>query len=450
MAPLEALDLFFAQAVDLAWGWPLIVLLIGGGAFLTLYSRFIPFLGARHALDVVRGKFDDPDDPGQISHFQALTTALASTIGVGNIAGVAVAITQGGPGAVFWMWVAAVVGMATKFFTCSLAAMYRKVDENGVVQGGPMYYIEVGLGPKWRFAAVLFSIFGLIGCLPMFQANQLAEVLEASHGVRPLFTGIACSVVVAAVILGGIERIGRFTEKLVPFMCLFYVGGCLYILASRIGHMPAVLSSILHDAFTGSSAVGGFEGVAVATVITTGIKRAAFSNEAGIGTAPMAHGAAKTDEPVREGLVAMVGPFIDTIVICSMTAFAILSTDLWQTRGIQGTALTSAVFELAMGAPGRILVTISVALFAVSTMVGYSYYGKKCFAYLFGAARGRYYDYFLILALVFGAIWSAGTVVNILDTAFALMAFPNMIAALALSPRVMAAVRDYFSREHVV
>jgi AGCS family alanine or glycine:cation symporter len=450
MGLLEAIDSFFATAVDLAWGWPLIVLLVGGGAFLTLYCRFIPFLGARHALDVVRGKYDDPDDPGQISHFQALTTALASTVGVGNIAGVAVAITQGGPGAVFWMWVAAVVGMATKFFTCTLAAMYRKPDALGVVQGGPMYYIEVGLGPKWRALAVLFSVFGLVGCLPMFQANQLAEVLNASHGVKPMVTGIACSVVVAAVILGGIQRIGRFTEKLVPFMCVLYVGACLYILVTRAGQIPSVLGSILHDAFTGTAAVGGFEGVAVAAVITTGVKRAAFSNEAGIGTAPMAHGAAKTDEPVREGLVAMVGPFIDTIVICSMTAFAILSTDFWQTSGVQGTALTSQVFESAMGNAGRVLVTVAVTLFAVSTMVGYSYYGKKCFSYLFGAKRGHFYDYFLIVTLTLGAVWSAGTVVNILDTAFALMAFPNMIATLALAPRVMAAVRDYFARQNLV
>ena len=450
MGPLEAIDKFFAVAVDLAWGWPLIALLVGGGAFLTLYSRLLPFLGSRHALDVVRGKFDDPNDPGQITHFQALTTALASTVGVGNIAGVAVAITQGGPGAVFWMWIAAVVGMATKFFTCTLAAMYRKPDALGVVQGGPMYYIEIGLGPNWRWVAVLFSIFGLVGCLPMFQANQLAEVLTASYGVPPLATGLACSIVVAAVILGGIQRIGRFTEKLVPFMCALYVIGCLYIIATRFGQIPTVFASIFRDAFTGTAAVGGFEGVAVGTIIATGVKRAAFSNEAGIGTAPMAHGAAKTDEPVREGLVAMVGPFIDTIVICSMTAFAILSTNFWQVSGVQGTALTSQVFESAMGSTGRHLVSVVVCLFAVSTMVGYSYYGKKCFSYLFGARHGYFYDYFLIVTLVLGAVWSAGTVVNILDTAFALMAFPNMVAALALSPRVMAAVRDYFARQNLV
>ncbi|PCI40643.1 MAG: sodium/alanine symporter [Elusimicrobia bacterium] len=450
MGLLEAIDKFLSTAVDLAWGWPLIALLVGGGAFLTLYSRLIPFLGSRHALDIVRGKFDDPDDPGQISHFQALTTALASTVGVGNIGGVAVAITQGGPGAVFWMWVAAIVGMATKFFTCTLASMYRREDELGVVQGGPMYYIEVGLGKKWRFLAVLFSSFGLIGCLPMFQSNQLADVLKGSYNVPPLAVGIGCSLIVGAVILGGIQRIGRFTEKLVPFMCALYIMGCLYILATRAGQIPAVLASIFHDAFTGTAAVGGFEGVTVSAVISIGVKRAAFSNEAGIGTAPMAHGAAKTKEPVREGLVAMVGPFIDTIIICSMTAFAILSTDLWHASGVQGTSLTAKVFASAMGSGGELLIAVVVCMFAISTMVGYSYYGKKCFAYLFGAQWGFVYEYFLIATLTLGAVWSTGSLVNLLDTAFALMAFPNMIAALMLSPVVMAAVHDYFKRQKLL
>ncbi|MFH2203821.1 MAG: sodium:alanine symporter family protein [Elusimicrobiota bacterium] len=439
-------DRFFAVAVDYAWGWPLIVLLVGGGAYLTIISRFIPFFQARHAADIISGKFDHPDDPGEISHFQALTTALSATVGVGNIAGVAIAITQGGPGAVFWMWVAAVVGMTTKFFTCTLASMYRKEDEAGIPQGGPMYYIEVGLGPRFRFLAVLFSVCGLVGCLALFQTNQLAEVLLLSHGVNPWITGVLGAAFVAIVILGGIERIGKVTEKLVPLMCGLYILACLYVVATRIGMMPGLFMDIVRDAFTGTAAVGGAEGIAVSTVITTGIKRAAFSNEAGIGTAPMAHGAAKTSEPVREGLVAMVGPFIDTIVICSLTAFVILSSGSWRREGVQGVALTSDAFAGAMGEFGRILVTVAVVLFAVSTMVGYSYYGKKCFRYLFGRDRGKYYDYFYIFTMVAGAVWSVGTVVNVLDTAFALMALPNMIATLILAPRVMAAVRDYFAR----
>ncbi|MFH1724800.1 MAG: sodium:alanine symporter family protein [Elusimicrobiota bacterium] len=443
-------DRFFAVAVDYAWGWPLIILLIGGGAYLTFLSRFMPFFGARHAVQIIRGKWDDPNDPGEINHFQALTTALSATIGVGNIAGVAIAITQGGPGAVFWMWVAAVVGMATKFFECTLSIMYREEDETGNPQGGPMYYIEAGLGRRFRFMAVLFSVCGLIGCLSLFQANQLAKVLSENHAVNPWVTGFAMAAIVAVVILGGIRRIGRFTEKLVPFMCALYVLASLYILATRADIIPSILYRIVHDAFTGTAAAGGAAGIAVREVITTGVKRAAFSNEAGIGTAPMAHGAAKTKEPVREGLVAMVGPFIDTVVICSMTALIILSTDHWQQGAIRGVALTTQVFESALGGFGRLLITISVALFAISTMVGYSYYGKKCFAYLFGQRRGPLYNYFYIASLIVGAVWSVGTVVNVLDTAFALMAFPNMIATLLLAPRVMRAVRDYFSRYQVL
>ncbi len=443
---MEQVDKFFLVAVDYAWGWPLVVLLIGGGGFLTISSRFIPFLKARHAVDIIRGKYDDPDDPGEISHLQALTTALSATVGVGNIAGVAIAITQGGPGAVFWMWTAAIVGMATKFYTCTLAQMYRKKDENGVPQGGPMYFIEVGLGKKFKPMAVFCSACGLIGCLAMFQANQLAEVLESSHGVPPWITGLLSAAVVAVVILGGIKRIGAVTEKLVPFMCGLYVLACLYILASRYSMIPSIFMDIVTDAFTGTAAVGGAEGIAVSTVITTGIKRAAFSNEAGIGTAAMAHGAAKTKEPVREGMVAMIGPFIDTIIICSMTAFIILSSGNWRREGIAGVALTSEVFEAAMGGTGRALITVAVTLFAISTMVGYSYYGRKCFSYLSGGRRGIFYDCFYIVTMVLGAVWSIDTVINILDTAFALMAFPNMIAALLLAPKVNSALRDYFGR----
>lgn len=443
---MKTIDKFFLVAVDYAWGWPLIVLLIGGGAFFTISSKFVPFFKVRHAVDILRGKYDDPDDPGEISHLQALTTALSATVGVGNIAGVAIAITQGGPGAVFWMWVAAIVGMSTKFYTCTLSQMYRKEDKAGVPQGGPMYFIEVGLGKKFKPLAMFFSACGLIGCLAMFQANQLAEVLKSSHGVSPWITGFLSAAVVGVVILGGIKRIGAVTAKLVPFMCGLYVLACLYILATRFSLIPSIFMDIVTDAFTGTAAVGGAEGIALSTVITTGVKRAAFSNEAGIGTAAMAHGAAKTKEPVREGLVAMIGPFIDTIIICSMTAFIILSSGNWRREGIAGVALTSEVFEAAMGGFGRVLITVAVTLFAISTMVGYSYYGKKCFAYLSGGRGGIFYDCFYIATIVLGAVWSIDTVINVLDTAFALMAFPNMIAALLLAPRVNAALKDYFKR----
>ena len=447
---MGALDTLFSELVDYAWGMPLIVVLLGGGFVLLALSRFLPFLGLRHAIDILRGKFDHEDDPGDITHFQALATALSSTIGMGNIAGVAVAITQGGPGAVFWMWMAAIVGMATKFFTCTLAVMYRGTDSLGAVQGGPMYYIEVGLGKKWRFLAILFSVCGMIGCLAMFQTNQMAEVMKVSLGVEPWITGLVATSLVAVVIFGGIERIANVASKLVPSMCGLYLLAVIGILINNFESIPAVFAQIFHDAFNGTAATGGVAGFSVATIIQTGVKRAAFSNEAGIGTAPMAHGAARTTEPVREGLVAMLGPFIDTIVVCSLTAFAILSSDLWQSDvgggGIKGVSLTLAAFEASLGQPGRFLLIVCVALFALSTMFGYAYYGRKCFGYLFGAQRVRVYDLVYLGMLFAGAVWHADLVVNMLDTAFALMVWPNMLATFLLAPRVMRATREYFAR----
>ena len=443
---METFDRLLSTAVDIAWGPPLILLLVGGGLWLTVSARFLPFLRLRHALHILRGDYDSDDDPGQISHFQALTTALASTIGVGNIGGVAVAITQGGPGAVFWMWVAAVVGMATKFFTCTLAVMYRGRDSEGQLQGGPMYYIEAGLGKKFRPLAVLFASFGLVGCLPMFQSNQMAEILEGGLSIPGWATGLGAVLVVAAVTWGGVVRIGRVTSRLVPAMCLLYVGSCLWIVISNLSLAPEVFGQIFHDAFNATAAVGGATGFGVATAIRIGVRRAAFSNEAGIGTAPMAHGAARTKEPVREGLIAMLGPFIDTIVVCSLTAFVILASGAWRGRDLQGAQLTSDAFVDSMGPLGAWILIVAVVLFGVSTMIGFSYYGRKCFSYLFGVERARWYDGIYLVGLFLGALWSAQSVIDLIDTMFALMALPNMIATLALAPRVMTATRDYFGR----
>ena len=443
---MKAIDKFLAAAVEYAWGMPLIVSLVGLGLVLTIYSRMLPFRMWRHAIQVLRGKYDRPDDPGQIDHFQALSTALASTIGMGNIGGVAIAITQGGPGAVFWMWLAAVVGMATKFFTCTLAVLYRGKDSMGQVQGGPMYYIEVGLGRKWRVLAIMFSGFGMIGCLAMFQSNQMAEILETSHGVSGWVSGTVITVIVAIVVLGGVERIAKVASRLVPAMCILYLVMAVTIIAMRIDMVPAIFAQIFHDAFNGTAAAGGAQGVAFWVVVQTGIKRAAFSNEAGIGTAPMAHGAAKTTEPVREGMVAMLGPFIDTLIVCTLTALVVLSDGQWRGEGIEGAGLTGKAFEGAMGAFGQNALLLIVVMFGVSTMFGYSYYGRKCFGYLFGAEHGRFYDVVYLAALFVGAVFSADIVVNLLDTSFALMAAPNLIATAILAPRVMAATRDYFAR----
>lgn len=466
---MERVEQLLQIVVDHAWGTPLLVLLVAGGFILTLYSRFLPFRGVAHAFKIIRGDYDKADDPGQISHFQALATALSSTIGLGNIGGVAIAITQGGPGAVFWMWIAAIVGMATKYFTCTLAVMYRGRDSRGDVQGGPMYYIEVGLGRRFRALAILFSIFGMIGCIAMFQTNQMAEILGASFDLDPWLQGVVgvdmteelginvvhwlvgllSVTLVAIVILGGLERIAAVASRLVPAMCLLYLALALIIIVASSDQLPAIFAQIFHDAFHGSAVAGGAAGIAWKTVIQTGIKRAAFSNEAGIGTAPMAHGAAKTTEPVREGLVAMVGPFIDTIVVCTLTAIVVLAAGDWQAAGVSGAALTANAFESVLGLVGKLALIVIVMLFGITTMFGYSYYGKKCFSYLFGAARAKIYDYIYLFMLFMGAVWKPEMVVNIIDTSFAMMTLPNMIATLVLAPKVMRATRHYFSRQQL-
>lgn len=445
---MEALRHILAVVVSWVWGPPLLILLLGGGLYLTLQSRGLPFYGARHAIDLLRGRAGGGGDgPGHLSHFQALSTALSSTIGLGNIGGVAIAITQGGPGAVFWMWMAALVGMATKFFTCTLAVMYRRRGADGELRGGPMYTIELGLGRRWRPLAIFFAACGLVGCLGIFQSNQVAGILQQTYGLPQAVTGGVAVALVAAVSLGGVERIGNFTSRLVPAMCLLYLLAAVAVVVQRFDQVPVVLSQIFHDAFHGTAAAGGAAGIAWITVVKTGIKRAAFSNEAGLGTAPLAHGAARTGEPVREGLVAMLGPFIDTIVVCSITAFVILSTGLWrQAEGIEGVTLTVRAFEAALGPSGRLLLVISALLFGLSTMVANAYYGRKCFTYLSqGRAMGAYNLFYLTMLFV-GAVWSVGAVIDLVDTAYALMAFPNMIATLILAPKVMVAARDYFQR----
>lgn len=437
-------DNFWAQAVDLVWGLPLVVLLILAGVYFTFSGGFIPFRGARHAIDVLRGKFDDPSDPGQISHFRALTSALSATIGMGNIAGVAIAVSVGGPGAIFWMWVAGLVGMSTKYFTCTLACMYRRPDERGIDQGGPMYYIEVGLGRAFKPLAVMFAVCGMIGCLALFQSNQLAGLLHSDWGLSRLMTGLACSAIVGVVILGGIVRVGQVTSRIVPAMFVLYVLSSLYVILGNADQIPAILQSIVSSAFGGKALVGGGTAIAFREVLITGVRRAAFSNEAGIGTAPMAHGAAKTSEPVREGLIAMLGPFFDTHIICTMTALVILATGVGAEE--DGVVMTVNAFGQAIPGLGRSIMHLVILMFSISTMISYSYYSLKCSRYLFGRRFGSMYVYVYIVSLTFAAVWSQDTVINILDTSFALMAIPTLIGTLLLSPRVIRATRDYLAR----
>ncbi|NIT62160.1 MAG: amino acid carrier protein, partial [Aliifodinibius sp.] len=413
------------------WGMPLVYLLVGGGLFFLIYSRFAPFKYFKHALNILRGRYDDPDDPGDITHFEALSSALAATVGMGNISGVAVAIFMGGPGALFWMWVSAFVGMATKFFTCTLAILYRGEDSEGKVQGGPMYVIREGLEKKWgdnwtyifKPLAGLFALAGIFGPLPIFQANQLTQILRDSiyipqgwvtanaHMGGDLITGLVLVVLVSIVIFGGITRIGKVTSKLVPAMVVIYVGCVIAILAAHITEIPHYLGLIVTDAFTGKSVMGG----AVGSLIVIGIQRGVFSNEAGLGTEALAHGAAKTKEPVREGLVAMLGPAIDTIITCTMTALAILVTGVWKSTEANGVTLTLNAFNEALPEFGTYLLVICVVFFAISSMLTYSYYGTKCLGYLIGADKQHWYNYFYVGSIIFGSVASIGAVIDLID-----------------------------------
>jgi AGCS family alanine or glycine:cation symporter len=436
------------------WGWPLVVLLGGGGIFFIIYSGFTPFRYFGHAIQVLRGKYDDPDDPGDINHFEALASALAATVGLGNISGVAVAIATGGPGAVFWMWVSAFLGIATKFFTCTLSIMYRGKDSEGDVQGGTMYMVTEGLGKNWKPLAGLFSVAGLFGALPIFQANQLTQVLrdviyipngwvtEQAHFMGDFITGAVILVIVSVVIFGGIKRIGKVASRMVPAMVVLYVSVILVILAVHIEVIPYYLKLIVTDAFSAESAMGG----ALGSLIVVGFKRAAFSNEAGIGTATLAHGAAKTKEPVREGLVAMLGPAIDTLLVCTMTALAILVTDVWKTGQENGITLTASAFQEALGTAGPIILVFCVAIFAFSSLFTYAYYGTKCLGFLAGADKQHYYNYFYVFSIILGAVATIDSVINLIDGMFALMAIPTVFTALMLAPKVKAAAKDYFSR----
>ena len=422
--------------------------------YFLLFSRFVPYRYFFHAVEVLRGKYDDPDDPGDISHFEALASALAATVGMGNISGVAVAIAMGGAGAVFWMWVSAIVGMATKFFTCTLSVMYRGYDSDGHLQGGTMYIITEGLGKKWKPLAVLFAVAGLFGPLPIFQANQVTQIVRDfllipngiadpnNHFSTDLISGLIILAVVSLVIFGGIKRIGKVASKMVPAMVIIYVSSVLYILAVHVDVLGFYLALIVKDAFTANSVMGG----AVGALIITGVRRAAFSNEAGIGTATLAHGAAKTKEPVREGLVAMMGPFIDTIIVCTMTALAILVTGVWNSGDANGISLTASAFQEAMGPIGVYVLMVCVLIFAFSSLFTYSYYSTKCLGFLAGAHRQKYFNYFYAAAIIFGAVATIEAVLNFTDGMFALMAIPTMTSAILLSPKVMEAAKDYFNR----
>ncbi|WP_299367092.1 sodium:alanine symporter family protein [Winogradskyella sp.] len=453
---MASLNQLLERFSSLAWGLPLLILLIGGGLYLIIRSQFLPFRYLGHAISVLRGKYDDPNDPGQISHFKALSTALSSTIGMGNIAGVALAISVGGPGAMFWMWVSAIVGMSTKFFTSTLAVLYRGKDSNGELQGGPMYFIVEGLGKKWKFLAVLFSIFGMLGALPVVNVNQLKQAINdiilIPNGVEVTFNtnltiALVLVIVTSIVILGGLQRISTWASKMVPSMVVLYFVLVLIILSINYSEVPIYLKLIVTDAFAANyfPADQPFLGGVLGALILHGIKRGAFSNEAGLGTAPMAHGAAKTDEPVREGLVAMLGPVIDTLIVCTLTALAILVTGVWETTPDNGVSLTASAFKDALPY-GQYLLMVCVFFFSISSLFSYAYYGKKCMSFLLGADRKHYYNYFYIISIVLAATTPFEAMINFIDGVFAFMAIPTMLATILLAPRVVKASKIYFSR----
>ena len=450
MYRLESILVAFRDYASGPW---LVFLLLGGGSFFFLYSRLLPFRYFFHALDILRGNYDNPDDRGDISHFRALSSALAGTIGLGNIAGVAVAIRTGGPGAIFWMWVSAFVGIATKIFTCTLAVLYRGPDSRGHLQGGPMYAIVHGLGAHWKPLAMFFSFCALFGSLPIFQTNQLIQALRDvaipkgwvvadESWLFNLSCGVLVGVIVSPVVIGGIRRIGAVTSRIVLPMVLLYVATAAWILLANVEKIPSLFALILRDAFTGEAVAGG----AVGKVIMIGIRRSAFSNEAGIGSEALAHGAAKTNEPVREGLVAMLGPLIDTLIVCSATAMIILSSESWRGSDANGVTLTANAFDDSLPGAGPYILVLCVFFFAISTMFSLSYYGTKALGFLIGAERQHLYNYFYVGTILAGAMLSLKGVIAFADGAYALMAIPTMTSTLLLAPRVMLAARDYFER----
>ena len=431
----------------IVWGPVMLVLILGTGVFLMGGLRFIPL---RHIVYGFRMLWQGRKQSGEgdIVPFKALMTSLAATIGTGNIAGVATAIFLGGPGALFWMWCTALVGMATKYAEAVLAVYYRETDEKGNHIGGPMFYIKNGLKKHWAWLGTAFAIFGALagfGIGNTIQANSVADVLNSKLGVSHLLTGLVMAVFVGLVLIGGIKRIADVAGKLVPFMALAYVAAGLFVLIMYAAEIPAAFSLILTHAFTPVAATGGFAGAAVWAAIRFGVARGIFSNEAGLGSAPIAHAAAATDSPVRQGTIAMLGTFIDTLIICTITGLVIIVTGAW-TSGETGATLSSLAFETALPGVGGYIVTFGLSIFAFTTLLGWSFYGEKCVEYLFGVRSIIPFRVLWVIAIPIGATAKLSFIWLLADTLNALMALPNLIALLLLSPLVFKLTREYFSK----
>ena len=437
---------FFQNLDNLVWGAPLLVLLVGTGIYLTLR---LGLLQIRYLPKAFRLIFTEDKGHGDISSFGALATALAATVGTGNIVGVATAIQTGGPGALFWMWMAAFFGMATKYAEGLLAIKYRTKDDKGYISGGPMYYILNGMGEKWRPLASFFAVAGvlvaLFGIGTMTQVNSITASLKAIFGTAPEVASVVIALIVSAIIFGGIHWISKVSEKVVPFMAAAYILVTVIIISLHGDQLLPALKAVLSGAFTGTAAMGGFAGATVKMAIQKGVARGVFSNESGLGSAPIAAAAAKTNEPVEQGLISMTGTFIDTIIICSLTGLSILVSGEWMASGNSNT-LTHDTFTGVFGPIGGIILTLCLVLFATTTILGWSYYGERCFEFLFGVRHINLYRIFFVLMVGLGGFLKLDLVWVIADIVNGLMALPNLIALLALSPIIIKESKRYFKK----
>lgn len=440
---------FFKALDSFVWGVPLLVLLVGTGIYLSTRLRLLQVLKLPLAFKLI---FAEDKGEGDISSFAALATALAATVGTGNIVGVATAIKAGGPGALFWMWIAAFFGMATKYAEGLLAIKYRTKDANGEVSGGPMYYIINGMGKKWKPLAIFFALAGILvaflGIGTFSQVNSITASLKNSFNWSPQIVSILIAIVVAVIIFGGIQSIAKVSEKLVPFMAAAYIIATLIVIFMHYNHIIPAIEQVFSGAFTWTAAVGGFAGAVVKEAIQNGIARGVFSNESGLGSAPIAAAAAKTHEPAEQGLISMTGTFIDTLVICTLTGLSILVTGKWTVKGLEGAPLTQSAFATVFGNIGVLVLTLCLVLFAFTTILGWSYYGERCFEFLFGVKHINIYRSIFIIMVALGGFLELDLIWTIADIVNGLMAIPNLIALLALSPIIIAETRNYFKRKN--
>ncbi|MFC5301170.1 alanine/glycine:cation symporter family protein [Azospira restricta] len=447
---MEAIISVITAINDLVWGPPMLVAILGTGIYLQLRLKFMPVTKIVAGFVMIwRGRKAAPGAPGEITPYAALMTALAATVGTGNIAGVATAIAVGGPGALFWMWMTALVGMATKYAEVLLAVHYRETDDRGEQIGGPMYAIKNGLGRHWRWLGAAFALFGGLagfGIGNMVQSNSIAGALDAAFGINPWVSGVAMAAFTGFVLLGGVKRIGAVAEKLVPFMCVGYVVASLIVLGLYADQIPAAFALIFESAFNPVAATGGFAGAAVMMAMRYGVARGIFSNEAGLGTAGIAQAAGQTKNPVESGLIGMMGTFIDTIVVCTMTGLVLIVTGVWSS-GLKGAALSSAGFTAAFPGFGGAFLAIALAIFAFTTILGWAYYGEKCWEYLVGTAVEIPYRVLWTIFVLVGAVTQLDFVWLVADTLNAFMALPNLVSLLLLAPVVVRLTQEYWAEK---